>query len=97
MLGNRKDELVWWKQQIKGSSGYDTWSASEAPGMATFAFWVAQQILDGKPVPKEVPMDILFVDSASLDAQIAATPDGGVANVEYSQDGVVKAIAAVKK
>jgi hypothetical protein len=42
-------------------------------------------------------MDILFVDSASLDAQIAATPDGGVANVEYSQDDVVKAIAAVKK
>jgi ribose transport system substrate-binding protein len=97
MLGNRKDELVWWKQQIKSSSGYDTWSASEAPGMATFAFWVAQQILDGKHVPKEVPMDILFVDSASLDAQIAATPDGGVANVEYSQDDVVKAISAVKK
>ena len=97
MLGNRKDELVWWKQQIKAKGSYDTWSASEAPGMATFAFWVAQQILDGKPVPKEVPMDILFVDSASLDAQIAATPDGGVANVEYSQDDVVKAIAGVKK
>ncbi|WP_372951654.1 ABC transporter substrate-binding protein [Mesorhizobium sp.] len=97
MLGNRKDELVWWKKQIDANGKYDTWSASEAPGMATFAFWVAQQILDGKPVPKEVPMDILFVDHETLDAQIAATPDGGVANVEYSQDDVVKAIAAAKK
>ncbi|WP_119391342.1 ABC transporter substrate-binding protein [Taklimakanibacter lacteus] len=97
MLGNRKDELVWWKQQIKEKGDYDTWSASEAPGMGTFAFWVAQQILDGKDVPKEVPMGILYVDKETLDAQIAATPDGGVANVEYSQDDVVKAIAAVKK
>lgn len=96
MLGNRKDELVWWKQQLKANPKYDTWSASEAPGMATFAFWVAQQILDGKPVPHDVPMNILFVDENTLDKQIAATPDGGVANVEYSQDDVIKAIAAAK-
>ncbi|TPJ99489.1 ABC transporter substrate-binding protein [Mesorhizobium sp. B2-5-9] len=96
MLGNRKDELVWWKEQIKTNGNYDTWSASEAPGMVTFAFWVAQQVLDGNDVPKEVPMDILFVDKSTLDALIAATPDGGVANVEYSQGDVVKAIAAAK-
>ena len=97
MLGNRKDELVWWKEQMKSNKGYDTWSASEAPGMGTFAFWVAQQILDGKKVPHDVPMDILFVDPKSLDAQIAGTPDGGVANVEYSQAEVVKVIAAASK
>lgn len=96
MLGNRKDELTWWKEQMGKDGGYDTWSASEAPGMGTFAFWVAQQILDGKTVPHDVPMGILFVDKDTLDAQIAATPDGGVANVEYSQDDVVKAIAAAQ-
>jgi ribose transport system substrate-binding protein len=96
MLGNRKDELVWWKKQITDNGKYDTWSASEAPGMGTFAFWVAQQILDGKKVPHDVPMGILYVDANTLDAQIAATPDGGVANVEYSQEDVVKAIEAVK-
>ncbi|WP_421693600.1 ABC transporter substrate-binding protein [Aestuariivirga sp.] len=97
MLGNRKDELVWWKKQITENGKYDTWSASEAPGMATFAFWVAQQILDGKEVPHDVPMGILEVDAASLDAQLAATPDGSVANVEYSQDEVAKAIAEASK
>lgn len=96
MLGNRKDELVWWKDQLAQNPDYKTWSASEAPGMATFAFWVAQQILDGKEVPHDVPMGILVVDQKDLDKQLAATPDGGVANVEYTQDEVVKAIADAK-
>ncbi|KAJ0344731.1 hypothetical protein COL154_013996 [Colletotrichum chrysophilum] len=92
MLGNRKDELLWWKKQIKPDPNYQTWSASEAPGMVTFAFWVAQQVLDGKKVPKEVPMGILEVTKATLDKEIADTPDGGVANVEYTQKQVIEAI-----
>jgi ribose transport system substrate-binding protein len=97
MLGNRQDELAWWKQQITEKGGYDTWSASEAPGMVTFAFWVAQQILDGKDVPKEVPMGILTIEEKDLDKYLDATPAGGVANVEYSQEEVVKAIEDAKK
>ncbi|MDQ0467748.1 ABC transporter substrate-binding protein [Labrys wisconsinensis] len=96
MLGNRQDELAWWKEQRAAPGGYDTWSASEAPGMVTFAFWVAQQVLDGKEVPKQVPMGILTIDSAELDKYLAGTPVGGVANVEYSQAEVIKAIAAAK-
>ena len=96
MLGNRQDELAWWKDQIK-ADGYDSWSASEAPGMVTFAFWVAQQILDGKKVPKEVPMGILTIEQNDLDKYLDTTPVGGVANVEYTQDEVIKAIAAASK
>ena len=95
MLGNRQDELVWWKEQAK-AGGYDSWSGSEAPGMVTFAFWVAQQILDGKKVPKEVPMGILTIEQGDLDKYLATTPVGGVANVEYTQAEVVKAIEAAK-
>jgi ribose transport system substrate-binding protein len=91
MLGNRQDELVWWKDQIK-EGGYDSWSGSEAPGMVTFAFWVAQQVLDGKKVPKEVPMGILTIEQNDLDKYLATTPVGGVANAEYTQEEVVKAI-----
>jgi ribose transport system substrate-binding protein len=97
MLGNRQDELAWWKQQITEKGGYDSWSASEAPGMVTFAFWVAQQILDGKDVPKEVPMGILTIEQQDLDKYLGSTPVGGVANVEYSQAEVVKAIEDAKK
>ena len=91
MLGNRQDELVWWKDQVK-SGGYDSWSGSEAPGMVTFAFWVAQQILDGKKVPKAVPMGILTIEQNDLDKFLETTPVGGVANAEYRQEEVVKAI-----
>lgn len=96
MLGNRQDELAWWKEQ-KDKGGYDSWSASEAPGMVTFAFWVAQQILDGQPVPKAVPMGILTIDESELDKYLADTPVGGVANVEYTQAQVKEAIAAAAK
>jgi len=47
IMGNRQDELQWWKEQ-KAKDGYTTWSASIAPGVSTLAFWVAQQVLDGK-------------------------------------------------
>ena len=94
MLGNRQDELAWWKEQIP--SGYDSWSGSEAPGMVTFALWVAQQVLDGKPVPKEVPMGILTITTPELEKYLNSTPVGGVANAEYSQADVIKAIAATK-
>ncbi len=96
MLGNRQDELAWWKEQIK-AGGYDSWSGSEAPGMVTFAFWVAQQVLDGKKVPKEVPMGILTIEQSDLDKYLGSTPVGGVANVEYTQPEVIKAIEAAAK
>ncbi len=95
MLGNRQDELVWWKEQTK-AGGYDSWSGSEAPGMVTFAFWVAQQILDGKKVAKEVPMGILTIEQGDLDEFLATTPVGGVADEEYTQPEVIKAIEAAK-
>ena len=49
IMGNRQDELKWWKEQ-KDAKGYETMSVSIAPGVSTLAFWVAQQILDGKEV-----------------------------------------------
>jgi ribose transport system substrate-binding protein len=93
MLGNRQDELAWWKEQ-RDANGYDTWSGSEAPGMATYAFWVAQQILAGKKVPHDLLMNILVVDPAKLDEVLKSTPVGGVANTEYSQAEVIQAIDA---
>jgi ribose transport system substrate-binding protein len=91
MLGNRQDELQWWKEQ-RVANHYDTWSGSEAPGMCTYAFWVAQQILSGKKVPHDLLMKILVIDPAKLDEMVKSTPAGGVANAEYTQAEVVKAI-----
>lgn len=93
IMGNREDELVWWKQQ-KDANGYATMSVSIAPGVSTLAFWVAQQILDGKSVKKDLVVPFLRIDQDTLEANLATTQKGGVANVEYSQADAQKVIAA---
>ncbi len=91
IMGNRQDELGWWKEQ-KDANGYKTMSVSIAPGVSTLAFWVAQQILDGKEVPKDLIVPFLRIDQDTLEANLASTPVGGVANVEYSQEDAIKVI-----
>ncbi len=91
IMGNRQDELAWWKEQ-KDANGYKTMSVSIAPGVSTLAFWVAQQILDGKDVPKDLIVPFLRIDQDTLEANLAATPTGGVANVEYSQADAIAVI-----
>lgn len=92
VMGNRHDELTWWKEQ-KDANGYQTMSVSIAPGVSTLAFWVAQQILDGADVPKDLTVPFLRIDQDNLEENLAKTEAGGVANVEYSLDdaqGVIK-------
>ena len=91
IMGNRQDELAWWKEQ-KDANGYQTMSVSIAPGVSTLAFWVAQQILDGKDVPKDLIVPFLRIDQDTLEANLETTPVGGVANVEYSQEDAIKVI-----
>jgi ribose transport system substrate-binding protein len=95
-LGNRQDELAWWSEQRK-ANGYETISAGIAPGSSTFAFWVAQQVLAGVKVPKEMTLPITVITDKNLEAALKATEPGGVANVEYSQKEVIDFIAKAKK
>ena len=95
IMGNRQDELKWWKEQ-KDANGYTTMSVSIAPGVSTLAFWVAQQILDGKDVPKDLTVPFLRIDQDTLEANLETTPEGGVANVEYSQEDAIQVIEAAK-
>lgn len=95
IMGNREDELKWWKEQ-KDANGYTTMSVSIAPGVSTLAFWVAQQILDGKEVPKDLTVPFLRIDQDNLEANLANTQKGGVANVEYSQADAIKVIEGAK-
>jgi ribose transport system substrate-binding protein len=91
VMGNRQDELVWWKEQ-KDASGYETMSVSIAPGVSTLAFWVAQQILDGRDVPQDLVVPFLSISQDSLEEDLANTPEGGVANVEYTLEDAIEVI-----
>jgi len=98
IMGNRQDELAWWKQQ-KDKDGYTTWSASIAPGVSTLAFWVAQQILDGrKDIPHDLLVPYLAFTQDDFEATLPNIPVGGVASHEYTQEDAKKAIEAnIKK
>ncbi len=91
VMGNRHDELTWWKEQ-KDANGYETMSVSIAPGVSTLAFWVAQQILDGADVPKDLTVPFLRIDQDNLEENLANTEAGGVANVEYSLEDAQEVI-----
>lgn len=95
IMGNRQDELAWWKEQ-KDAGGYETMSVSIAPGVSTLAFWVAQQILDGKDVPKDLTVPFLRIDQDTLEKNLETTEKGGVANTEYTLEDAQKVIAGAK-
>jgi len=96
IMGNRHDELTWWKEQ-KDANGYETMSVSIAPGVSTLAFWVAQQVLDGADVPKDLVVPFLRIDQDNLEENLANTEPGGVANTEYSLEDAQKVIEDAKK
>jgi ribose transport system substrate-binding protein len=97
MMGNRQDELQWWKEQ-KDKDGYVTWSGTIAPGISTLAFWVAQQVLDGnKNIPHDLRVPYLQVTQETLDAMLPTVQKGGVANQEYAQADAIAAIKANMK
>jgi len=96
IMGNRQVELAWWQQQ-HAANGYTTTSATVPPGIASLAFWVAQQILDGKKVPHDLVVPYYAITQDQLDAALKTAPAGGVANIVYSQQDAINAIAANSK
>ena len=94
IMGNRQDELAWWKEQ-KAANGYETWSASIAPGVSTLAFWVAQQVLDGrKDIPHDLLVPYLAFTQDDFEAALPKIKEGGVATHEYTQEDALAAIKA---
>ena len=90
VLGNRYDELKWWKEQA--ASGYKTTSVSNPPGAVTAAFWVAQQALAGKKMPKDIQVPLLEVKQEDLDAALGKVQPGGVNDILYTVDETVKIV-----
>ncbi|WP_248805550.1 ABC transporter substrate-binding protein [Pseudomonas sp. MWU13-2100] len=93
VMGNRQDELALWKQE-RDANGYETVSVSASPSVSQVGFWVAQQILAGKQVPKFVEVPLVRIDAKDLDTWLASMPLGAAANPSYSQASVVAMIDA---
>lgn len=63
------------------------------PSVSQVGFWVAQQVLAGKQVPKFVEVPLVRIDAKDLDAWLADMPVGA-ANPFYSQASVAAMIDA---
>ncbi len=94
IYGNYQEELKVWSETKKKDPSYQAISISSSPTVSSVAFWVAQQILSGQPVPRTLDMPINFIDPAKLDQLLAKTPEGGVASPDYSRGWVEQLIAA---
>lgn len=92
IMGNRQDELAWWKEQ-KDLDGYTTTSMSIAPGTSTAAFWVAQQVLAGADVPHDLTVPYLRWDQDDFEAALAEMEPGDVGSKEYTQEEIQQVIA----
>jgi ribose transport system substrate-binding protein len=94
IFGNYQEELQAWQDLKKENPDYRTMSLSSAPGVASIAFWVAQQVLAGKDVPKDLRVPLLVITDENLEAWAKATAEGEVATPVYDRDWTVKMIDA---
>jgi ribose transport system substrate-binding protein len=94
IFGNRQDELALWRDILKEDPNYDTFSVSSAPGCASVAFWVAQQILAGKEVPKTIILPLPVIEKKDLDQWLAIMPQGAVATPVYTREWTAALIDA---
>jgi ribose transport system substrate-binding protein len=94
IMGNRQDELAWWKEQ-KDLDGYETTSLSIAPGTSTAAFWVAQQVLAGaEDIPHDNIVPYLRWDQDDFEAALAEMEPGDVGTKAYGLEEMQAAIEA---
>ena len=67
------------------------------PASRRSAFWVAQQVLDGKKVPHDLLVPYLAFTQDDFEKELPNIPKGGVASHEYSQADAIAAIKANEK
>ena len=84
-MGNRQDELALWQTILKADPTYKTFSVSSTPSSSKVAFWVAQQILAGRHVPKTMNLPVTTIYQNDLDAWLAITPVGSLALTPFDQ------------
>lgn len=85
IMGNRQDELALWKQLVDADPNYKTFSVSSTPSSSKVAFWVAQQILAGRHVPKTTYLPVTTIYQNDLDAWLKITPVGSLALTPFDQ------------
>ncbi|WFF41870.1 ABC transporter substrate-binding protein [Salinicola endophyticus] len=96
IFSNAQDELAWWAEQHR-KNGYQSIAISNAPGIAVVAFWVAQRILAGEDVPKQLTVPLYHIRQDQLSEVLAHTPKGSVADQIFTRADVEKLIQQTRK
>ena len=85
VMGNRQDELSLWQTLLTADPNYKTFSVSSTPSSSEVAFWVAQQVLAGRHVPKTTYLPVTTIYQNDLDAWLKITPVGSLALTPFTQ------------
>ncbi len=84
------------RRQTPSLNSPTIWSSPiEAPGVSSLAFWVAQQVLDGrKDIPHDLLVPYLAFTQDDFEKVLPTIEVGGVASHEYTQEESLAAIKA---
>lgn len=94
IYGNYQEEIKAWSESKAKDPSYKAISLCSSPTVSAVAFWVAQQVLAGKPVPKTIQIPLAVLEPDKLDEWLAKTPEGGVASPNYTRGWTEQLIAA---
>ena len=94
IYGNYQEEIKAWSESKAKDPSYKAISLSSSPTVSAVAFWVAQEILAGKTVPKTIQMPLAVLDPNKLGQWLAKTPEGGVASPDYTRQWTEQLVAA---
>lgn len=91
---NDGTDLALWKQLKAKDPKFSATSVRPDPGQSALAFWMALDILAGKPVPKSTTSPNLVITDQSFDKWLAVTPETATAAWQWTRAEAEAGIAA---
>lgn len=93
-FSNDGTDLALWKQLKAKDPKFSATSVRPDPGQSALAFWMALDILAGKPVPKSTTSPNLVITDQSFDKWLAVTPETATAAWQWTKAEAEAGIAA---
>jgi len=93
-FSNDGTDLALWKQLRAKNPSFSATSVRPDPGQSALAFWMALDILAGKPVPKDTTSPNVVITDETFDKWVKVTPETATAAWQWTQAEAKAAIDA---
>ena len=96
-MGNRQDELQWWKEQKDEGRLYDMVGLDRPRRLHARVLGRATGARRQEDIPHDLTVPYLAFTQSDFEAELPKIPKGGVASHEYTQADAIAAIKANMK